>query len=183
MGFTDSLKKIVGIEEIDDDEIITEDEIEAAKEELKAEHNDFKDKSEHEEDGETKDTVIIPPFNKMQGGSSRERKHMQKERNYTMTTSTGAMKLLVIEPRNFEECKTLVDNLKSKKPIIINLEKLETEIAKKIFDFLSGATYALEGTVTKVTNNIFIFAPKNVGVTESKDDTHTETAEEQSPWR
>ena len=183
MGFTDSLKKIVGIEEIDEDEIVTEEDIQAEKEKLRSEEfaSDFDD--ENQEKSEKKDTVIIPPFSKMQGGSSRERKNMQKDRSYTMTTSTGAMKLLVIEPRNFEECKTLVDNLKSKKPIIINLEKLETETAKKIFDFLSGATYALDGTVTKVTNNIFIFAPKNVGVTESKDDTHADPVEEQSPWR
>ena len=42
---------------------------------------------------------------------------------------------------------------------------METDSARKIFDFLSGATYALNGNVQKVANNIFIFAPDNVDVT------------------
>ena len=68
------------------------------------------------------------------------------------------------EPKSFDECPKLVDSLKSRKPVIINLEKLETEKARKIFDFLSGATYALNGNVQKVANNIFVFAPDNVDV-------------------
>jgi cell division inhibitor SepF len=62
-----------------------------------------------------------------------------------------------------------VDNLKAKKPVIINLEKVESDAARKIFDFLSGATYALNGNVQKVANNIFIFAPENVDVTANID--------------
>lgn len=75
------------------------------------------------------------------------------------------MKLIVHEPSAFEDCSKIADNLKNKKPVIINLEKLETEIAKRIFDFVSGATYALDGSVQKVANNIFVFAPDNVDIT------------------
>lgn len=75
------------------------------------------------------------------------------------------MKLIVNEPAAFEDCSKIADNLKNKKPVIINLEKLETEIAKRIFDFVSGATYALDGSVQKVANNIFVFAPDNVDIT------------------
>ena len=46
-----------------------------------------------------------------------------------------------------------------------NLENLETDVARKIFDFLSGATYALNGNVQKIANNIFLFAPANVDIT------------------
>ena len=79
-------------------------------------------------------------------------------------TGTNSLKLILIEPNSFDECPKLVDSLKSRKPIIINLEKLETETARKIFDFLSGATYALDGNVQKIANNIFIFTPDNVSV-------------------
>ena len=61
----------------------------------------------------------------------------------------------------------LVDNLKSRKPVIVNLERLESDTARKIFDFLSGATYALNGNVQKVANNIFVFAPENVDINSS----------------
>lgn len=79
--------------------------------------------------------------------------------------NASQFKMVVIEPKTFDECPKLVDNLKAKKPVIINLEKVESDTARKMFDFLSGATYALNGNVQKVANNIFIFAPDNVDVT------------------
>jgi cell division inhibitor SepF len=85
------------------------------------------------------------------------------------TRATSPFKLVVIEPQSFEECPKLVDSLKSRRPVIINLEKIESESARKIFDFLSGATYALNGNVQKVANNIFVFAPENVDITGSNE--------------
>lgn len=73
-------------------------------------------------------------------------------------------KLIVTEPRGFEDCPKLVDSLKARKPVIINLEHIENELAKKIFDFLSGATYALGGNVQRVAPNIFVFTPENVDI-------------------
>lgn len=101
-----------------------------------------------------------------------EPKDHRENRGISMTQgikTQNQMKLLVTEPRSFDECPKLVDNLKSKKPVIINLEKLDQETARKIFDFLSGATYALDGNVQRVANNIFIFAPENVDVTAQMD--------------
>jgi len=93
-------------------------------------------------------------------------------------------KLVVTEPKSFDECPKLVDNLKSKKPVIINLEKLENEKARKIFDFMSGATYALDGNVQKVSNNIFIFAPENVDVLSLAETGRGSTISiGESPWR
>ena len=94
-------------------------------------------------------------------------------------------KLMVIEPRSFDECPKLVDNLKNKKPIIINLERIDSEVARKIFDFLSGATYALDGNVQRVANNIFIFAPDNVDVTANIDTNKGFEVNEdsKSPWK
>ena len=83
----------------------------------------------------------------------------------------NAFKLMVIEPDGFEECPKLVDSLKSRKPVIINLEKIDSDTARKIFDFLSGATYALNGNVQKVANNIFIFAPENVDISSTNEAT------------
>ena len=83
--------------------------------------------------------------------------------------AASAFKLMVIEPDGFEECPKLVDSLKSRKPVIINLEKIDSDTARKIFDFLSGATYALNGNVQKVANNIFIFAPENVDISSTND--------------
>jgi len=72
--------------------------------------------------------------------------------------------MVVIEPTEFNDSPKLVDSLKARKPVIINLENLETDVARKIFDFLSGATYALNGNVQKIANNIFVFTPENVEI-------------------
>lgn len=175
MGFADSFKKVIGIEEIDEEEVVTEEEISAAKEKLKKDNVELAREK-------TSDTTYVPKATRPEAVERKTMTTTMPDRRYS-TTGTSSLKLLVIEPRNFEECKTLVDNLKAKKPIIVNLEKLETELARRIFDFLSGAVYSLNGTVTRVTNNIFIFAPANVGISESKDSGETVRAEEQSPWR
>jgi len=80
---------------------------------------------------------------------------------------TAEFKIVVIDPKAFDDCPQLVDSLKSRKPVIINLEHLENDTARKIFDFLSGATYALNGNVQKIAQNIFVFLPENVDVQSS----------------
>ena len=95
---------------------------------------------------------------------------------------TEQVKLVVIKPQSFEESPKLVDSLRAKKPVIINLEDLETDTARKIFDFLSGATYALNGNVQKVANNIFLFAPENVDVTYTNGAKREEPVAAKSPW-
>lgn len=82
----------------------------------------------------------------------------------TAASSRKQFKLVVTEPKSFDECPDLVRSLRNKKPIIINLEKLNKEVARKIFDFLMGATFAIDGHVQRVSNNIFVFTPQDVDV-------------------
>ncbi|SCX87108.1 cell division protein SepF [Alkaliphilus peptidifermentans] len=74
------------------------------------------------------------------------------------------MKVVIYEPSSFDEAPSIVDNLKSRKPVIINLENIEPELARKFFDFLNGAIYALDGNIQKVSHGIFILAPNNVDI-------------------
>lgn len=140
-GFFGKLKVLVGIEEIEEDE----EEIEEAAPERKNIESKNSYVANRPSMKEEKDSRVAPVQNKL-------------------NSMTNQFKLVVTEPKGFEECPRLVDSLKSRKPVIINLEKLDSDIARKIFDFLSGATYALNGNVQKVANNIFIFAPDNVDV-------------------
>jgi len=144
MGIFGKFKDLVGIEEVNDDEI-TEEEIKAAASQMEKKTMDQKS-SYQTARSESKDV-------KSPAGQSRP-----------VSQNTAPFKLVVIEPKAFDECPKLVDSLKSKKPVIINLEKLESDAARKIFDFLSGATYALNGNVQKIANNIFVFAPENVDI-------------------
>ena len=165
MGIGDTFKKLVGIEEVDDD--ITEEDIAVVKEQLYKEETrkqagSFQPKTAASADGSN--TVPIEKRISVAG--------------------TSAFKLVVIEPKSFDECPKLVDSLKGRRPVIINLEKIETETAKKIFDFLSGATYALNGNVQKVANNIFIFAPESVDIAANQDERGGfDFGGNKSPWR
>ncbi|KJS02856.1 MAG: cell division protein SepF [Peptococcaceae bacterium BRH_c4a] len=74
------------------------------------------------------------------------------------------MKVVVSEPRVFEDVQGLAENLKSRRPVIVNLEKAEPELAKRVVDFISGATYALNGTLQKVGSGIFLVVPSNMDI-------------------
>ncbi|NLM04205.1 MAG: cell division protein SepF [Clostridiales bacterium] len=75
------------------------------------------------------------------------------------------MNVVIYEPNNFDEAPEIVDNLKNSKPVIVNLESIDADLARKFFDFLNGAIYALDGNIQKVSAGIFILAPKNVDIT------------------
>jgi cell division inhibitor SepF len=97
---------------------------------------------------------------------------------------TARFKIVVIEPKAFDECPRLVDSLKARKPVIINLERIENDTARKIFDFLSGATYALGGNVQKIAQNIFVFLPENVDVQANADAGAFKYGDENAnPWK
>lgn len=78
--------------------------------------------------------------------------------------TTTQIKVVVIQPETFEEAKDIADTLKTKNPVVINLEDVEKDVARRIIDFLSGAVYALDGNIQKVSNGIFLVAPYNVGI-------------------
>lgn len=81
------------------------------------------------------------------------------------------IKVVVIEPATFEESQNIADQLKNRRTVIVNLENTERNLAKRIVDFVSGATYALGGNMQKVGNGIFLFVPNNVDISgEMKDD-------------
>lgn len=165
-GFFNKLKVLIGIEEIEEDEFDEPESVALERKSIENRGSFAPTRNEQKEPRESKEPRVLPMANKM------------------TSAATAQFKMLVIEPKGFDECPKLVDSLKAKKPVIINLEKVETDVARKIFDFLSGATYALNGNVQKVANNIFVFAPETVDVTAQIDHKGTSFSEElKNPWR
>lgn len=81
------------------------------------------------------------------------------------------LRVVVMEPSSFEEAQTIADQLKNRRPVIVNLENADRNLAKRIVDFVSGTTYALNGNMQKVGNGIFLFVPSNVDISgEAKED-------------
>ncbi len=196
MGVGDAFKKLIGIDDIDDEDLeITQEEIDLERNrrsamETKAASAPIPSASS----SHTPQPHISEP---MSTGISNRSDNPYKivepmmnarpEEKRTSMNGSSPFKMVVIEPKHFDECSKLVDNLKSRKPVIINLEKVETDLARKMFDFLSGATYALNGNVQRVTQNIFIFAPKNVDINAQLNRDNTEAGypknNNNSPWR
>lgn len=73
-------------------------------------------------------------------------------------------RVVIIEPRSFGEAQEIAEHLKNRRPVIVNLEHVETEIARRIVDFVSGATLALNGAQQKVGGGIFLFVPNSVDI-------------------
>lgn len=78
--------------------------------------------------------------------------------------TTARFNVVVLSPESFEEARDIADHLKAKKPCVINLEGLEKEVSRRIVDFLSGAVYAVDGNIQKVSAGIFLIAPYNVSI-------------------
>jgi len=74
------------------------------------------------------------------------------------------VKVVVVEPKSFEEVQSIADHLKSRRSIILNLEMADKEQAQRILNFLSGTIYALGGEMQRISNGIFFFAPSNVDI-------------------
>jgi FtsZ-interacting cell division protein YlmF len=78
--------------------------------------------------------------------------------------SSDSVRMVVFQPQTYEDTQTIIDNLKTRKPVIVNLENLNVDVAQRVLDFISGAIYALDGSVRKVSKGIFLLAPKGVDI-------------------
>ncbi len=75
--------------------------------------------------------------------------------------------VVISEPLSYSESQSIADFVLSNRTVIINLHRVTPEQAKRIVDFLSGAVYALDGTIEKVREEVFLIAPKEVPVSGS----------------
>lgn len=82
-----------------------------------------------------------------------------------LPSTANKVKMLVFQPSSYEEAESIIDNLKARKPVIMNLDDLEIELGQRILDFVGGAVYSLGGDIKKVARSIFVVAPSNVDVT------------------
>lgn len=79
-------------------------------------------------------------------------------------------RVFVAEPKEFEEIQVIADNFKNDIPVIVNLQRVESDVSKRIIDFCSGLTYALEGDIKKVADRVFLIIPSNIEVNTREND-------------
>ena len=77
--------------------------------------------------------------------------------------ATG-MEVCVIKPTNVDDSREITETLLSGRTVILNLEGLDLEAAQRIIDFTSGATFAIDGNLQKISNYIFLITPTTVDI-------------------
>jgi len=94
----------------------------------------------------------------------RESSTKRKAANVVSIHTQKQVRVIVVEPSNFEETQGIAEHLKARKSVILNLENTDINLSQRIVDFICGTTYALGGNMQKVGNGIFLFVPNNVDI-------------------
>lgn len=80
-------------------------------------------------------------------------------RNKVVNMPQTQVRMVISQPTSFEQAEEICNYLKNKKSVIVNLEYVNKDIARRIVDVMSGAVQALDGHIQKVSNSIFLIAP------------------------
>ena len=159
MGFSDVWNRTLvyfGIaedEDWDEDGLVTNDELE----------RDYRARDRHnvrrlprlrERDDWTDDEADAPP------ASSGTRSSRARLRG--VDGGGGQNKVHLVLPRSFNDAQQIADRFKDSIPVILNLQNADTELSKRLIDFASGLTYALDGSMQRVADKVFLLTPRNV---------------------
>ena len=74
-----------------------------------------------------------------------------------------------VSPRSLNDAQSAADKLKERRPVLINLERTDEDTARRIIDFISGVTYALDGYYQRIGTKVFLFTPSNTVITVEDD--------------
>lgn len=128
-----------------------------------AEDEEFDDEDEFEFEDDYEDQVEeqapVHSFGKSKKAPSRA--------NVVSLPTAAQQKVIIYCPIGYEDTKSIIDNFKSRKPVIVNMAEMaesDVQTAQRIIDCIAGAIYALGGTLKKVETGIYLMAPINCEV-------------------
>ena len=103
--------------------------------------------------------------------------HTTKRRKPSLLSlhSTREEEIFIRRPRSREDAPICADCLRARCPVVVNLKSLEPETALRVFDFLAGVVYAIEGQMEAVGDGIFLLTPKEVEIATEFDDGSAES--------
>ena len=139
MGLMDELKKI--IHPYDDEDYDYEDDFEEpVKESSRSLFDDRKDDRREDRRSEDRHNKVV---------------------NIHATTQ---LQVVLVKPERYENASEVADHLRDKRTVVLNLEKTQKDVARRLLDFLSGVAYAQEGKIKKVALQTYIVTPYNVDI-------------------
>ena len=96
--------------------------------------------------------------------AAEEEYYSVSKEEYHQQNGMAGSKMMLLEPRAYSEGQQIVDYLKARNAVVVNLKRVTPDQAKRIVDFLYGAIYAIGGKFQKLGGGIFLCTPKNVNV-------------------
>lgn len=161
MGFMDNFLNIMRLNDDDDYEFDNDDYLDDEEEEETPRKSFFrKEKDVNDEPA--------PKIAKEKPASAPAPARVQTNKITPIRRSSGkqgsGMEVCVIKPTSVEEEREIAETLLNGRAVVINMEGLNVDIAQRIIDFTSGATFAIHGNLYKISNYIFIATPESVGL-------------------
>ena len=149
MGFLDELKRLTHPYEDEMEDDYDEDE------------DVYEDEDEPEDD--------VPPPPPPREEPSRRREYQEPPRRNTggkvvNIHATTQLQVVLVKPERYENASEIADHLRDKRTVVLNLEKTQKDVARRLLDFLSGVAYAQEGKIKKVALQTYIVTPYNVDI-------------------
>lgn len=93
-----------------------------------------------------------------------DKRKNQRASNVVSIHSQKNVKVVLYEPRSYDEAQEIADHLRSHRSVVVNLQRIRKDQALRIIDFLSGTVYAVNGGISKVGHNIFLCTPDTVEI-------------------
>ncbi len=105
-------------------------------------------------------------FEESEERASRPQRRVQRntEDKVVNIHTTAQLQVVLAKPEKFEEVRGIADNLNEKRTVVLNLESVSKDVARRLIDFLTGVAYANNGQIKRVANSTFIITPYNVDV-------------------
>ena len=150
MGFLDELKRLTHP---------YEDEME----------DDYDEDEDVYEDEEEPEDVEPTPPPREEPSRRREREYQEPPRRNSggkvvNIHATTQLQVVLVKPERYENASEIADHLRDKRTVVLNLEKTQKDVARRLLDFLSGVAYANEGKIKKVAISTYIVTPYNVDI-------------------
>ena len=94
--------------------------------------------------------------------SAASRPRRDRSSRLRSVSAPAPAKVHLVAPRAFNDAKQIADRFKAQIPVILNLQSADTELSKRLIDFASGLTYALDGSMQRVADKVFLLTPRDV---------------------
>ena len=160
MGVLDKFLDIMKLTDDDDyDDDFYDDDFEDDYEDEKPRKSLFRRNKKEEDFDDLDDDYELPARAKSVHSSNKVTPMRQPARR-----SNVSMEVCVIKPTSVDDAREITETLLSGRTVILNLEGLDLEVAQRIIDFTSGATFAISGNLQKISNYIFLVTPTNVDI-------------------